>query len=90
MRSNASRPARMIAFYLRLSDEDKDLRSNEKKIESYSISNQRKLLQEYYNTHPQLSGYIVAEFCDDGYSGTNFNRPEFMRMMDLVREGEVA
>lgn len=90
MRSNASSPAKMIAFYLRLSDEDKDIRSNEKKIESYSISNQRKILQEYYDTHLQLSGYTIAEFCDDGYSGTNFDRPQFMRMMDLVREGEVA
>lgn len=90
MMLNISSPTKMIAFYLRLSDEDKDLRSNGKKIESYSISNQRKLLQEYYDTHSQLSGYSIAEFCDDGYSGTNFDRPQFSRMMELVRAGEVA
>ena len=90
MRLSVSRPTKIIAFYLRLSDEDKDLRTNEKKSESNSISNQRKLLQEYYDTHSQLSGYSIAEFCDDGYSGTNFDRPQFMRMMELVRAGEVA
>lgn len=90
MTLSISSSARMVAFYLRLSDEDDDLRTNGKKIESYSISNQRKLLQEYYETHLQQDGYTVAEFCDDGFSGTNFDRPQFMRMMELVRAGEIA
>ena len=29
------------------------------------------------------------EFCDDGFSGTNFERPDFQRMIDLIRAGEI-
>lgn len=56
-----------IAFYIRLSIEDVDLKSSAK-TESNSVANQRKLLQDYYNSHPELKEYEVVEFCDDGYS----------------------
>lgn len=78
-----------MAFYIRLSMEDADLRTSEK-TESNSVANQRKLLQDHYDTHPELqSEYDVIEFCDDGYTGTNFERPRFMDMMELVRRREV-
>lgn len=78
-----------LAFYIRLSMEDADLKTSEK-TESNSVANQRKLLQDYYDTHPDLQNeYEVVEFCDDGYTGTNFERPRFMDMMEQIRRREI-
>lgn len=79
---------KILAFYIRLSMEDVDLKTSDK-TESNSVTNQRKLLQDYYDSHPELKEYDVIEFCDDGYTGTNFNRPRFMAMMELARSREV-
>lgn len=66
------------AFYLRLSKDD------DNQIESSSISNQRKLLQEY----ALKAGFnIVAEFCDDGVSGTTFDRPGFNQLIQAIEDG---
>ncbi len=79
---------KVLALYERLSMEDADLRTT-KKVESNSISNQRKLLQDYYDTHTELQEYEIVEYCDDGYTGTNFDRPQFMIMMEKVRAREI-
>lgn len=80
-----------IGLYIRLSLEDRDVNSNELKMESNSITNQRRLLYDYLNDHESLSGQSgsVMEFCDDGFSGTQFERPQFMKMMKMVREGKI-
>lgn len=80
---------RKLAMYIRLSAEDADLRTSGRKTESNSIANQRKLLMDYYCANSKLQEYDIVEFCDDGYSGTNFNRPRFMDMMALVRQREI-
>lgn len=80
---------KVLAFYIRLSMEDGDLKTNADKHESNSVGNQRKLLSDYYKSHEELQQYDVIEFCDDGYSGTNFNRPNFIRMMELVKLGQI-
>lgn len=73
-----------VAIYLRLSKEDGDFSSSSgKKAESDSISNQRELIGNYMKEHPELE--LVDEFCDDGYTGTNFDRPDFIRMMEAVK-----
>lgn len=77
-----------LAFYIRLSLEDLDLKSSDK-TESNSVTNQRKLLQDYYDSYPELKEYEIIEFCDDGYTGTNFDRPRFMAMMELARQKEI-
>ena len=79
---------KMLAFYIRLSAEDADLKSSEK-AESNSVTNQRKLLRDYYEQHTELCEYEVVEFCDDGYTGTNFDRPQFMLMMEQIRRREI-
>ena len=61
------------ALYCRLSREDGD------RMESDSIGNQRKLLEEYIENHPDLAA--VECYADDGYTGTNFQRPAFQRML---------
>ena len=58
------------AIYLRLSKEDGDFSVSGEKKESNSIANQRKLIMEYLKKHPEI--VLVQEFCDDGYTGTNF------------------
>lgn len=64
------------AAYLRLSIEDGD------KAESNSIGNQRELIRDFAAERPGL--YLVEEYADDGYTGTNFERPGFKRMMEDV------
>lgn len=61
------------ATYLRLSRSDGDQQ------ESNSIKNQRALLNDYMGKHPELHKF--DEYVDDGYSGTNFERPDFKRMI---------
>ena len=59
------------------------------KAESDSIGNQRMLINRYLDNHPTLSQYPRLEFADDGYTGTNFHRPQFSAMMEKVRHGEI-
>lgn len=67
--------------YGRLSVEDGD------KFESDSIKNQKELIRAYVSAHPELT--IVDEYVDDGYSGTNFDRPDFQRMMRDCENGRI-
>lgn len=67
-----------IALYMRLSSED----ANEG--ESSSIQNQRELLHRFVESQSEFSESSVLEFCDDGFSGMNFNRPGVRQMLDLA------
>lgn len=70
-----------VALYIRLSREDGD------KEESDSVANQRKLLLDYIEDNEE---FILKDiYIDDGYSGTNFNRPEFKRMIEAIGNAEV-
>ena len=79
-----------VALYLRLSQEDVDVRRNAAKDESNSISAQRKLITGLIDETPELANLPRMEFCDDGFSGTNFSRPDFQRMIDLTKQGEIG
>lgn len=68
------------ALYLRLSREDGD------KVESDSIANQRALLSEFAAS-PE--GFAAPEFYqDDGFTGTNFDRPGFQSMLEDLKRGK--
>ncbi len=69
------------ALYIRLSREDGD------KKESCSVTSQRAILKEYLKLHPDIEFYDF--YVDDGWSGTNFDRPDFNRMMQDVYSGSV-
>lgn len=71
------------ALYIRLSEDDGGDR------ESNSVVNQRDLLTGYVNGHPVLSKTKVIEFADDGWSGTNFQRPGVEEMLEAVRAGRI-
>ena len=74
------------AIYLRLSQEDGDISVSDKN-ESNSISTQRDLIHAFMQKQPDI--LYETEFCDDGYTGTNFDRPGFNNMMTAVREKRV-
>lgn len=76
------------AKYLRLSSEDTDLR-NGKKQESNSIGNQRNLLDAFIKGTPELAEGDVIEFCDDGWSGKNFDRPAVQELLSQVKGGMI-
>ncbi len=79
-----------LAAYLRLSQDDVDLGSNALKDESDSIHSQRLLIQQYIQEHADLRNLPVVEFVDDGFTGTNFERPQFQRMLAQIRSGEIT
>ena len=70
------------AVYLRLSREDGD------KLESDSIANQRKIINNYLEKNADLSVYDY--YIDDGYSGTNFERPNIQRLLEDIKARKVT
>lgn len=70
-----------VAIYIRLSREDGD------KEESDSVGNQRKLLTEYVSRHDEFILYDI--YIDDGFTGTNFNRPAFQKMIEDIEDKKV-
>lgn len=79
-----------VAIYLRLSQEDVDVRRNAAKDESNSIMAQRRIIVGHIENSPELCKLPRLEFCDDGFSGTNFSRPDFQRMIELAKQGEIG
>ena len=69
------------ALYIRLSRDDGD------KLESNSVTYQREILKEHMKLHPDIA--IHDTYIDDGWSGTNFDRPGFIRMMEDIYAGRV-
>ena len=71
----------MVGIYIRLSREDDD-----KTYESESITNQKSLLLQYANEN-KLRVYDI--YVDDGYSGTNFDRPGFKKMINDIEHNKI-
>ncbi len=79
-KENLMNQQKITVLYCRLSNEDAlDGESN-------SIQNQRELLTKYAKAHNYTNTRI---FVDDGYTGTNFNRPGIQEAFSLVKQGEV-
>ena len=75
-----SNQGKITALYERLSRDD------ELQGESNSILNQKKYLEDY----ARKNGFNnIQHFTDDGYSGTNFNRPGFQRMLADIKAGKI-
>ncbi|KAI4445410.1 hypothetical protein C823_007524 [Eubacterium plexicaudatum ASF492] len=74
------------AMYLRLSRDDQEKQAGEKS-ESGSIAGQRELIRSFIREQPDMELY--DSYVDDGWSGGNFDRPEFKRMMEDVEAGRV-
>ena len=67
-------------IYVRLSNDD------ERTGESVSIENQKHLLQKYVK---EQGWNEIDVYCDDGYSGTNFNRPGVQRLIEDAKSGKI-
>ena len=67
--------------YLRLSY------SADRSMESDSIANQRSLLKEFAARQPDLQ--VIDQYSDDGFTGTNFQRPDFQRMIADIEAGKI-
>lgn len=74
-------PQYNTALYMRLSRDDESFG------DSVSIETQRTVLTQYVREHPEF--HVVSEFVDDGWSGTNFDRPQFKRMMEEIEAGNI-
>ena len=70
-----------VAAYLRLSSDDGD------KAESNSISNQKSIIKQYAKRFDDLK--IVEFYTDDGYSGTTFDRPNFQKMINDIKDKKI-
>lgn len=70
-----------VGIYIRLSREDGD------DGESESVENQRDLITNFIDGHEDLE--LVEEYVDDGYTGTNFDRPDFKRMIEDVNKRKI-
>lgn len=70
-----------VAKYMRLSRDDGDDR------ESESIENQRDIIDNYIEEHEGLE--VIGEYADDGFTGTNFNRPGFQKMIKDIEDGKI-
>lgn len=79
--SHLSHTVWRAALYTRLSREDGD------KPESDSIANQRMLLENFAAQQPDLQ--VIGHYSDDGFTGTNFQRPDFQRMISDIEAGKV-
>ena len=77
----------MAAVYLRLSKEDEDLREVKDKKESNSIANQKALILKTLESMSDVTLYDI--YIDDGFTGLNFERPNFQRMCEDIYNGRV-
>lgn len=79
---------RKIALYMRLSYADEEVRTAGQD-ESNSIEHQRELLYSYLSVHPELNGEVI-ELKDDGYTGTDLNRPQLQALLNMVYEKQIG
>lgn len=77
----------LVALYVRISSADED---REQKGESNSVGNQKLLLHQYLDKHKDLAHNPRFEAVDDGYSGTNDNRPMLQKILAMAEMGELS
>ncbi len=81
MKAKKTDNGKITALYERLSRDD-DLTGD-----SNSIINQKKLLEDYAREHGFTN---CVHFTDDGWSGANFERPNWKRMIAGIESGEIG
>ena len=77
IKSTSSKKVLKVGIYLRLSNEDRDKANKED--DSESIKNQRNMLVDYINRHPEFT--LIDEYSDEDLSGAGTYRPEFERLI---------
>jgi len=92
MLSNELSKKYLCGGYLRLSHSDdvisEDVTAAQKNIlQSNSIANQKEYIEDFLRNKPEIE--IVDFYIDDGYSGVNFDRPDFQRMLQDIKENRI-
>ena len=72
---------KITALYSRLSRDDESIG------DSLSIQNQKAMLEKYA---AQNGFFNIAHFSDDGFSGGNFDRPDWKRLIEEIEKGNVG
>ncbi len=72
-----------VGIYIRLSQEDSDKKYE---ADSESVINQRNILKSYLNSNHYI---LTEEYIDDGYSGTNFERPGFRKLIADIQNKKI-
>ncbi len=70
-----------VGIYIRLSRDDGDDK------ESESVENQRDIINKFIEEKQDLE--LIDEYVDDGYTGTNFNRPSFQKLLKDIENGKI-
>ena len=70
-----------VALYIRLSKEDSG------KNNQNTVENQKALLEDFVKDKPDMK--VVDIYIDNGFSGTNFERPAFQKMMEDAKRGKI-
>ena len=86
MLSNNLSKTYLCGGYLRLSKEDGNFAGSET-LQSNSIENQKEYIEDYIHSKPEIE--IVDFYIDDGYSGVNFDRPDFQRMLQDIKNKKI-
>ena len=76
-----TRVAYNTAIYTRLSIEDNNI------VDGNSIESQKEMLIDYVSGQEDMK--LFGVYCDNGFSGTNFERDDFCRMMDDIKDGKI-
>lgn len=92
MLSNNLSKTYLCGGYLRLSHSDDVAFANEnvagsETLQSNSIENQKEYIQDYLQSKPEIK--IVDFYIDDGYSGVNFDRPDFQRLLQDIKDNKI-
>jgi len=83
--NNLNKKIWSTALYIRLSQEDRD--NGQDKIESNSVTSQKTLLNDFVKQQNDLTLYDT--YIDDGFTGTDFERPSFQRLLEDMRNGNI-
>ena len=86
MLSNNLSKTYLCGGYLRLSKEDDDIAKSET-LQSNSIENQKEYIEDYLQSKPEIR--VVDFYIDDGYSGVNFDRPDFQKMLQDIKDKKI-
>ncbi|MCM1216095.1 MAG: recombinase family protein [Lachnospiraceae bacterium] len=92
MLSNKFLKKYLCGAYLRLSHSDdviaeKEVTVQSETLQSNSIANQKEYIKDFLQDKPEFE--IVDFYIDDGYSGVNFERPDFQRMLQDIKENRI-
>lgn len=81
---------KIVAVYIRISFKQPKEKNNLEKQQTNSIENQKRYIYNYIQSCEEFQQFRICEFIDDGYSGTNFERPQIKELLKLSKQGKIG